>query len=120
MDPPLVAEAGAAPSCGGRCLRTVASLVERRLQHMRACVAVFPGLSSLARGLSCTEACGVSPDQGLNLRLLQRQADSFPPGHRGLLTLEYFFYYFTFYSLFCLVYILSFWKFYYIGLFSDS
>ena len=37
----------------------------------------------VARGLSCSEACGIFPDQGLNLCLLPWQADSIPLTHWG-------------------------------------
>ena len=34
-------------------------------------------------GLGCPEACGIVPDQGLNLCLLRWQADSNPLSHQG-------------------------------------
>ena len=34
-------------------------------------------------GLSCSEACGIFPDQGSNPRLLHWQADSFQLSHQG-------------------------------------
>ena len=43
---------------------------------MRAAVVVARGLSSVARGLSCSAACGIFPDQGLNPCPLHWQADS--------------------------------------------
>ena len=57
---------------------------------MQASVVVVCGLSScsswaleqgsvvVAHGLSCAEACGIFPDQGLNLCSLHWQADSYP------------------------------------------
>ena len=50
---------------------------------MRASVVVAPGLEStgsvvVVHRLSCPAACGVSLDQGSNLRLLHWQADSLP------------------------------------------
>ena len=39
--------------------------------------------SFVAPGLSCSAACGIFPDQGLNLCLLHWQADSFPLSHQG-------------------------------------
>ena len=39
--------------------------------------------SVVAHGLSCSAACGILPDQGLNLCLLHWQADSLPLSHRG-------------------------------------
>ena len=37
----------------------------------------------MAHGLSCFAACGVFPDQDLNLCLLLWQLDSLPPSHQG-------------------------------------
>ena len=37
----------------------------------------------VARGLSCSAACGLFLDQGLNLCPLHRQADSFSLSHQG-------------------------------------
>ena len=37
----------------------------------------------VARGLSCSAACGIFPDQGLNLCPLHWQADSQPLRHHG-------------------------------------
>ena len=37
----------------------------------------------MAQGLSCAEARGIFPDQGLNLCSLYRQADSYPLPHQG-------------------------------------
>ena len=34
-------------------------------------------------GLSCSEMCGIFPDQGSNLCLLHWQADSLPLSHQG-------------------------------------
>ena len=34
-------------------------------------------------GLSCSRACGIFPDQGSNLCLLNWEADSFPLSHQG-------------------------------------
>ena len=82
-------------------LVAVASLVaEHRLQGMQASGIAARGLGScspglksagsvaLAHGLSCSEACGIFPEQGSNprpLRLLPSQADSLPPSHHGSL-----------------------------------
>ena len=41
------------------------------------------GSRALRLGLSCFEACGIFPDQGLNPYLLHWQADSLPLGHQG-------------------------------------
>ena len=38
-------------------------------------------LNSGAHKLSCSVACGIFPDQGLNLCLLNWQADSLPLSH---------------------------------------
>ena len=40
-------------------------------------------LSSCAMGVSCSVACGIFPDQGLNSRPLHWQADSYPLRHQG-------------------------------------
>ena len=37
----------------------------------------------MVQGFSCSSARGVFPDQGSNLRLLHRQADSLPWSHQG-------------------------------------
>ena len=37
----------------------------------------------VAHGLSCSEACGIFPDQGLNPCFLHWQADSLPLSHQG-------------------------------------
>ena len=37
----------------------------------------------VVRGLSCSEACGILPDQGLNPCLLHRQEDSLPLSRQG-------------------------------------
>ena len=37
----------------------------------------------VAHGLSCSKACGIFPDQGLNPCLLHWQVDSLPLGHQG-------------------------------------
>ena len=72
---------------GCRLLIAVASLaVEHGLQGLRALVAAAreaPGLRSIglvvvAHGLSCSTACGIFPDQGLNPSLLRWQKDSLP------------------------------------------
>ena len=41
----------------------------------------------MVHGLSCTEACGIFPDRGLNSCLLHWQADSLPVSHQGGLPL---------------------------------
>ena len=67
----------------------MASLVSRvqALGHMGLAV-VAPALEStgtivVAQRLSCFTAYGIFPHQGLNLRLLHRQADSLPLSHQG-------------------------------------
>ena len=57
-----------------------------KTQNVQASVVVACGLQStgsvvVADGLSCSEACGIFLDQGLNLCLLQWQADSLPLDH---------------------------------------
>ena len=40
----------------------------------------------VARGLTCSVACGIFPDQGSNPCLLHWQADSLPLSHQGSLS----------------------------------
>ena len=40
------------------------------------------GSTAVVHGLSCSKACGIFWDQGLNLRLLHWQADSLPVSHQ--------------------------------------
>ena len=59
----------------------------QQMQHMGSVVFV-PGLEStgsvfVAHRLRCYVACGIFPDQGLNLCLLHWQADSLPVSHQG-------------------------------------
>lgn len=44
------------------------------------------GSGAVARGLSCSAARAIFLDQGLHTRLLHRQPDSLPLGHREALT----------------------------------
>ena len=57
------------------------------LQSMGSEVAVrglySTGLVVLVHGLSCSAACGIFLDQGLNLCLLHFQADCLPLSHQG-------------------------------------
>ena len=77
-------------------LIVVASLVaELWLLGGQTSVVVFPGLWStglilVAHGLSCSLACGIFPDQGLNLCLLHWQADALSLSHQGSPILGYF------------------------------
>ena len=41
------------------------------------------GSAVVVRGLSCSKACGIFPDQGSNPHLLHWQADSLPLSHQG-------------------------------------
>ena len=41
------------------------------------------GLVIVAHGISCSVACGIFPDQGLNPCPLHWQADSLPLSHQG-------------------------------------
>ena len=43
----------------------------------------LPGSAVAVQGLSCSQACGIFLDQGLNLCFLQRQANSLPLNHQG-------------------------------------
>ena len=47
------------------------------------CWALQCRLNSCGTGVSCSAACGISPDRGLNLSLLHWQVDSFPLNHQG-------------------------------------
>ena len=70
-----------------RLLIVVSSLVvEPRLYGGWASVVVVPGLSStgsvaVVHRLSCSAACGIFPDQGLNLCPLHCKADPEPLDH---------------------------------------
>ena len=70
-----------------RFLIAVTSVVaEHRLQGAQASVAVASGFSSTSsvagvHGFSCPTACGIVPDQGLNLFLLHWQVDYLPLSH---------------------------------------
>ena len=60
-------------------------VAEHRLLIMGAALVVEHRLSGTgwtvaAHGLSCSTACGIFPDQGLNLCLLHWLVDSLPPG----------------------------------------
>ena len=61
-----------------------------RLQQLKpvGSVVVVHGLQSMglvvvAQGLSCSETCGVFPDQGMNSCPLHWQVDSYPLHHQG-------------------------------------
>ena len=63
-------------------------IAEHGLQGVRASVVAASRLEStsstvMMRGLTCSEACGIFPHQGLNPRLLHWQADSLPLSHQG-------------------------------------
>ena len=45
--------------------------------------ALDTGSIVVERGLNCSKACGIFPDQGWNLCLLHWQADSLPLSHQG-------------------------------------
>ena len=72
-----------------RLLISVVSLVAKHgLQGALASVVVASRLQNtgsivVAKGLSCSMACGIFPDQGLNLCLPYWQADSLPLNHQG-------------------------------------
>ena len=61
--------------CGSSCCRA-------RALDSRASVVAAHGLSR-GVGLGCSMACGIFPDQGLNLCPLHWQADSYPPYQQG-------------------------------------
>ena len=54
--------------------RGLSNCSSRALEH---------GSIAVAHRLSCSVACGISLDQGLNLCLLHWQADSLPLSHQG-------------------------------------
>ena len=61
-----------------------------RLQWHRGSVVAAPRLQStgsivVVHRLSCSAACGIFPDEGLNLCLLHWQVDSLPLSHQGSL-----------------------------------
>ena len=72
------------------CVVVGSLVVEHRLQGFRAAVVAVPRLQStgsiaLEHGLSCSAACGIFQDQGLNLpffHLLQWQVYSLPLSHQ--------------------------------------
>ena len=65
-------------------LTVVASLVAaHRLQAREPQQSWHVGPAVVAHGLSCSEACGILPDQGSNPCPLHRQADSQPLCHQG-------------------------------------
>ena len=75
-------------------LNAVISLVaEHQLQGMWASVVSTPGIYStgstvVVHGFSCFSACGIFPDQGLNLCLQHWQVDSLPLSHQGSLKIS--------------------------------
>ena len=77
-----------ASHCSGfSCCRAHRAHRFQQLWHMRSGVAA-PGLQSrgpivMVRGLSCSVACEIFPNQGMNLCLLHWQVDSSPVSHQG-------------------------------------
>ena len=73
-------------SCGFSCPRALAPGTRlQQLQHTGS-AAVLPGPQStgseaVAHRLSCSKACGIFPDQGLNLCPLLQQVGSYPLCH---------------------------------------
>ena len=91
-----VASEGYSPVALCRLLIAVASLVAKhRLMGTQASVIAFcdsivaaPGLQStgsvaVAHGLSCSAACGIFPDRGLNPCFLNLHMDCLPLSHQG-------------------------------------
>ena len=87
---------GYSPVALCRLLIAVASLVAKhRLTGTQASITALcdsivaaPGLQStgsvaVAHGLSCSVACGIFPDRGLNPYFLNLQVDSLPLSHQG-------------------------------------
>ena len=83
----LIAGASLVVECG--LLIAVASLVaEHGLCSVQASIVLAPGLQStgsvvVAHGLSCSLACGIFPNQGLDPCPLYWQTDSHPLHHQG-------------------------------------
>ena len=92
--PPVAASGGhSSPRCVGLSLSR--PLLLRSTGSRRA------GSVIVAHGLSCSAACGIFPDQGLNPCPLHWQADSQPLRHHGsplicflILHIRHYFYYF--------------------------
>ena len=67
-----------------RLLVVVASLVaEHRLEERRLQKLEHVGSVVVVHGLSCSMACGIFPDQGLNLYPLHWQVNSSTVNHQG-------------------------------------
>ena len=79
----------------------------QQLQHMGSAVVAprLQGTGSIVAvcGLSCSVACGVFPDRGLNLCLLHWQADSLPLSHQGSPALISLFMVFPGASIYCAI-----------------
>ena len=95
-------------SAGAQVLIVVPSLVQSTgsravwlqwLQHAGLAVMAprlqRTGSAAVAHGLSCSVACGILPDQGLNPSLLHWQASSLPLSQQGSPTLPFFFFLIT-------------------------
>ena len=80
----VVASGGHSSSrCGGHCSSRCAGLSLSRPLLLRSTGSRRAGSVVVAHGLSCSEACGIFPDQGSNPCPLHRQADSQPLCHQG-------------------------------------
>ena len=84
---------GLLPSWGARGLPLRRLLLFRSMgsRARLSSVDVTPRLQSTSsvgvpHGLSCSTACGISPDQGSNSCLWQSQVDSLPLSHQGSLS----------------------------------
>ena len=80
-------EWGLLAGCGAQATAGSSLAAEHRLPGPPALVtvarALSTGLGVVAHGLSCSEACGVFPNQGMNSCFLHWQADSLPLSHQG-------------------------------------
>ena len=99
-----VQSSGLGSSCGARASYSSGFSCSRAwAPGTWASVVAAPGLSSCdllalgsadsvvaMHGLSCSEACGIFPDQGSNPCLLYWQADSYPLRHQGTPPLDFF------------------------------
>ena len=89
----LLSNCGVQASCCGAKTRGLAGfnncsvIAASGLQNLGSVIAASRlqsmGSIIVARGFSCSVACGVFPDQGLNLYLLHWQVDSSPVSHQG-------------------------------------
>ena len=66
-----------------RLLTAVGSLAELGLQELQLAGSIWWGSKAVVRGLSCSKAHGIFPNQGSNPRPLHWQVDSLPLTDQG-------------------------------------